>query len=338
MFENKEYHYPELNKLIDTTTIDDLSNINEMKIICFHVNNKGKYPFFQFLLYNYLSGIPLVGKMDYEFGFPKIQKEDFPCVAEYIKFGLMQMSSQIVIRNDNDIEIKGYYNRNNVCYVFVDISKINLESQFLEKNSEFWMVLLSEIINTKSVCNIKINDEAVDFFIHYYRNFTLENPIEKTMYSHPDVVYEGSHFKAVEFRDMFGISKKDDIYGNQYYITYCIENAFRDGGWSKSFLPETKHDKLITDNSYGRYIQGGINRIAVLTDKIIYLSPLSEIEKTEEYIDGLFKNYDTIYIEIPEKSFILIRDYDQQIPLSYHKINKISLKESWDLMNEYSIL
>ena len=353
MFENNVYTYTRLDDLFITDTdvndylVEHNFNVN-INIICFNINNKGKYPFFQFMLHNYLSGVPFIGQMQNKFSFPSMGCKD--CTSDDLYSNLITHVSDNLLKtyhniqlDPSKIELKGYYENNNELYAFVDVSKISVEPCLLYKNTEYWFVLLTEITNNQSVCDMKINKEVINFFITHCSYFFLENPEEHTLYPHPDVIYDGSHLKKADFQNVFGISKKDDIYGKQYYLTASLDNAFRNGGWNNTFSPEYKYDKLITDNEFGRYIQGGINRIAILSDKIIYKTiPIVDVNDDQpinEFVDSLFTLYDTIYIEdLDKQPTILIKEYSQQIPLSYHKINKFSLQESWNEGKEYSII
>ena len=346
MFENNVYNYPGLDKLLEPV-VNDLGKYNyNINIICFHINNKGKYPFYQFMLQNYVSGIPFIGHIQNNLSFPSMYCKQFTSddlssnIIMNVYDNLLKMHNNIQV-DPNNIEIKGYCESNGEYYVFIDISKISLESCFLYKNSECWFALLTEIVNNQSVCDIMINKDVTQFFKTHYISFLLENPVDQTYYPHPDVIYDGCHFKTTDFQNIFGISKKDDIYGKQYYLNFLLEKAFRNGGWSQTFAPEYKYDKLITDNEFGRYIQGGINRVAVLSDKIILktMPDVNDGQSSIEFIDHLFTLYDTIYIgDIYQPPTILIKEYSQQIPLSYHKINKISLQESWNECHKYSIM
>lgn len=355
MFEKNLYQYSGIEMLIQEQEKEQNEIIYSVNIVCFYINNEGKYPFFQFMLYNQLAGFPFLGNIETNLVLPSfiynkeyceeemntiVVKEVENNLQKYLSMDYNNSNNNNI--NENAIDIKGYYKNSNIFYAFVDISKIVLDSYFQGKNSEIWFGLLSEIINNEHICNIKISHDTTQFFNYHYSSFLLDDPINKVCYPSPDIIYEGSHFKHVEFRDMFGISKQNDKYGNQYYVNASIEKAFRNGGWSKTLKPETKYGKLITDNSFGRYIYGGINRFAILTDKIVYTTEkdLNLEVQDSEYIDTLFNDYDTIYIKTECEPYLLLKDFCQQIPLSYHKINRISLKETYhpDNTNEYSIL
>ena len=61
---------------------------------------------------------------------------------------------------------KGFVKKNNNFYVFFDFSSFNIESHNLSRTNDLWLVLIDEIVNHKSICNFKIEQSVVDFFIN----------------------------------------------------------------------------------------------------------------------------------------------------------------------------
>jgi hypothetical protein len=128
-------------------------------------------------------------------------------------------------------------------------------------------------------------------------------------------------------------------------------------------------DKLITDNENGRYLKGGIVRFALFAGKTKYIEnmpndPIDESEIKKNRIqdtnlntayeiltlrisdhDGLWSNsYDSVYlcdIELDDGSILhdthilALKEYNQQVPLSYHYIDKSKLHEKFN-PNDYS--
>jgi hypothetical protein len=306
---------------------DIIGKNNNINLVFYHVNRETVYPFYQIMLYNYNCNIPFIGYKEQNLVLPSINYFDQikinDVIIDYLKDNLLPIEYPV---NDNELEkiqINGYYIYNNEIYIFIDISIINLDRLFLNKDSNIWFALLTEIINTSHVCNIHINNEVTMFFIQNIDNLKL-NTIDNIIYPFPDIVYVGNYFNKVEFQNMFGISKSEKKYGNHYYFTYLLSEAFKNGAWTENNRPIKRFDKLITDDDYGRYIEGGINRIAILLDKHTYIlekeaDELIYLEKWDDFI----LDYDCVFIiQKNDEILILLQDIKRQHSLSYHKINK----------------
>lgn len=290
-----------------------------VKLLCYNINSLGKFPFIQFLLMS--SGVnPFFNNGIENLFCPILNNYNEEYILKLVSIYVSHIAHEVT----SDITITGCYEYNDIRYIFIDISKINIECIFLNKYSEIWMALPSEIINNRHICNIPIEDELRNLFLNNPKLYTLSN-ISKKNYPIPDIVYSGSHFKATEFQGVFAVSKKEGKYGKYYYFNSSLQTAFREGGWSKDFLPEYKYEELITDNEYGRYICGGINRIALLLEDICVTDGNTSYE------------CDSFIICSTGEPVILVKDYNQQIGLSYHKIHKKTLGEQWNENAHYSI-
>jgi hypothetical protein len=325
-----------------TTILTDLSNLqlnhSDIKIICYHVNNSGKFPFIQIMLHNYSVVLPFIEETNQNFQIPTINTKNPQEICEKISMYLQTMGINIEDNSISKINIKGYLEINNNYFVFVDVSQLAIDGLFLRKNNEYWFALLTEIINNQNICDIQMDIDTIHFFTDYHHLFLLENSHENTNFPLPNVAFSGCHFKLSEFRSVFALEKQKTKFGEHYCFTYSLKNAFKNGAWSKTNAHEYKYDKLITDNEYGRYIEGGINRYAILMDKMDFIdeSELLIQENPEEFIEGKLLDYDSIQISCKD-TFIIIANYNQQISLSYHKINKYFLYDKYQENNKYDI-
>jgi hypothetical protein len=190
-------------------------------------------------------------------------------------------------------------------------------------------------------------------------------------YEIPIVGYVGKPTpEKMNFVLTFGESAKNKsaILGPYYYFT-DFYHAIRQGGWSNDYKPEKIHDKLTTDHENGRYLKGGIVRFALFCGKTKYIENMpndpndeSEIKKqriqdttlnrNHELLtlrisdhDGLWTNlYDSAYLSnielddgtiLEDTPVLVIKEYNQQIPLSSHYIDKTKLNEKFN-PNDYS--
>jgi hypothetical protein len=179
--------------------------------------------------------------------------------------------------------------------------------------------------------------------------------------------------KNLNFTYTFGVTKKqsDAILGPYYYFT-DFKNAIRQGGWTANEKPEIKYNTLITDNEYGRYIKGGVVRIVLFLGKTKVKINLKTDEIDESQIkserltnsgldlnyeklsmrisdhDGLWaKMYDSVLldtVELDDGSMLkdtpmyVCKEYEQQLPLSYHYLNKKNIGEKYNANNDFSIM
>lgn len=316
----------------------DNDSIKYVKLLCYHINDSGKFPFIQFLLCNNHNpffnvtntlDLPLLDVSDQDIE---------TAVKNKIEYYLTTINCKV---NDiNDIVVNGIYTKTDNYktdnYILVDVSKIDINGLFLNKKSEVWFVLTNEIINNIKVCNIPIDKNVYELFLNEYKLFALMNPMTTQLYSNPDVAYSGSFYKQTEFQSIFGVTKMNKQYGEQYYFLLSFNDVFKYGGWTENEEPLTKFNKLITDNEYGRYISGGINRVAVLTENNTCINKDDKLKELS-FENKEFENKDSVIVFIDKIPYIIVKDYEQQISLSFHKIDKSTLGKQWDTNNCYSI-
>lgn len=306
--------------------------IEDVILVPFKINFNCKNPFNTFLLINDFSN---------SLNFPYINvshanedSENFLSIIHCYLYSLFLSNSQSdFLKYDletfiSEIEFKGLYFYENNVYAFIDLTKLEINNDLINRNSNYWFALLDEIINTRKICDIPVNYHVIEFFLNnnefiYFKNSKNEQ-IEI-----PSVVYTGSHDKKLQFTFMFGNAPSDNnsILSSGFYFTNYI-NAFRQGGWSKDYKPEFKYDKKITEeddlNTNGKYTKGGIIRYALfLGNNLVKMNyPSDAIDESEikrnklklengcndDYIyekmtlrisdhDGLWKqNYDSVYL------------------------------------------
>jgi hypothetical protein len=237
------------------------------------------------------------------------------------------------------------YDKEDRPYAMIDITGIDISRLLLNRNSLSWFLLSSEIINKQSACNIQVDLETVKLFSDIPELGILRNRLTNEVFIIPDAVYSGSEFKLVEFNSVFGNRKMKEYEscGEYFYFYKCFCDATLDGGWIKGgglkiidlnekMNTHNGSGRLIVDNEYGKYIQGGINRYALFTEGKIYLENEEEFSLTDEKI---MCDIEDPYIIIcytgnhKIKPDILVKNYENFIPLSYHKLNTVLLDEKF---------
>jgi hypothetical protein len=360
------YNYPIKNILVkDFDSFIDAGDYSQIFLCIYNINTIGKYPFLQYLLSN--NGLNCLGLPVLPI-FSSFNKNNLISYSKVFLSGILQLADFEDF--STKIVFDGFYEYSNNLYIFFDISKfeININDTYSQHPIRF--ALTDEIINHRNICNIQINDDTIMFFLKNKSiNYIYDEKNEP--YETPVVGYVGkSTSEKLNFVLTFGESAKNKsaILGPYYYFT-DFYNAIRQGGWSKNYKPEYMYDKLITDTENGRYLKGGIVRFALFGGKTKYIENMpndpndeSEIKKQRledpnlNYIheiltlrisdhDGLWTNtYDSAYlsnIELDDGSFLeetpilVIKDYNQQVPLSAHYVDKSKLHEKFN-PNDYS--
>ena len=314
MVEENEYRLPFLDKLIDNELhVDSYHETQLIKVICYHVHVNAAYPFIQVMLYNNGTSLSL------------------PCLDRTISSITNTLINEISFVLDLQIETdkckikpQGFLDgEDSVRYFFVDLSALpNITGVFLQNDTSIWFGLLNELINNKMIYNLSVNKDVCDFFYNHYDLFVLDNSSTGLKYPLPDVVYYGTHFKITEFQNEFGINKQKRKLGEYFYYTYALEDA----------IEECAKDNQEYVASI--FMGGGINRVALLLDNMLYLNE-EDIDKRDDYetyISGLMEVYDSIFVYSKHKSFILMKDIHRQVSLSYHKIeDTVMSRDSWGL-------
>jgi hypothetical protein len=272
---------------------------------------------------------------------------------------------------EKTLQYKGYIETNHNIYIFYEQSQ-NYLLEKLEYKSLWWWASIFEIINNKKILNFSIDRTVYSIFYKqplltclFKNNKRLEQPI---------IGYFGSHKSYISFIATLGLPKQSPmaILGPYYYF-YTYYGAGRGAIWSSTRKQKFIDDKEITVNEYGVYDQGGIVRYAMFGDKMKYFlnrdtddddtSQISqEAQKTAPFIKSTLKirdvdgkwadDHNMAYIgNVLIKSDkhkdreltiqIAVRDYYQQVPLSYHYIDttefsKLSGDEAYNLPYEFT--
>ena len=338
--------------------IKEKPNVNtqtNVYICAYNINQTGKKPFLQFMLKKY---------PEYMFD----DMVTFPYFTyfgdnENVLDECSEILNKILLiyNKEEKYNYHGYLKQASDLYVFYDISDYDINLQELSRVNLYWLVLPDEIINHGSICGFRIDNHVTNFFMkNTIFNFLYDNDGSKI--EMPIVAYNGMHSSMLYFTSIFGILKSgdDSIAGPYYYFT-SFNKAFEKGGWSKDGKPEFKYDKKITAGDTGRYDKGGIIRFALFAGltNVPLNHPDDEIDESEfkkriidddlrqyavktmrvsDHCGNWTKDYDSIYIgrlELDDGSILedapywVMKQYEQQTPLSIHHIDKRALGEVW---------
>jgi hypothetical protein len=338
-YEGKSHLKLELNK--------DISSYNEINIFAYTVNVRGIAPFKQVILSK--SGI------NNNLTFPKVpifKNLETIELIEYTKFCLygFLMFENYEIYNELVI-FDGFYEYNKNLYLFFDITKCEIELYDIYKNSNLWFCLIDEIVNHKNICNIKICHTVTEIF-NYESDLCFLADENDNYYDIPIVGFVSKPEKKLNYTYIFGEIKgdKNNILGPYYYFK-DFYNAFKEGN----------------DNST-EFIKMGIVRFAIFVGNVKYIEnyPNDQIDESEtkklrlldQSLDQCLERltiritdhdgkwadkYNSVYlgnVELDDGNFlnkriIVVKEYQQQVPLSFHYINDKTTHYSKD---DYSIL
>ena len=326
--------------MLDLIDWNDNSPMCFLNILCYHIDSQHKYPFLQFIM----EKIPDNNIVKEQFILPYLfltdKKGDVKMnILDKVRNLLIVMGCDHTKVTDNMYKGILFGEKGEPSYAMVNISGIDIYGLNLKRNTSAWFILPSEIINTKKVCNIRIDSDITNIFTDIPQMSCLVNPKDDKSYILPDVVYTGGEMKRVEFNSVFG-NRKSKVYkscGEYYYFYRSFDEAVKEGGWKDN----DSKDNDSKDND--KYIQGGINRYALFTQGKIYLESEKEFSLSDETIENLYPEPTLLICYIGEKNTcpnILVKDYDSFVSLSYHMLNKSTLKDDYSEMykNEYMIV
>lgn len=370
--EKMYYNYSIKNFLIkDVSMFADTDEYSQIILCVYTINTSGKFPFLNFLLYNNgdnklsLPVLPL---------FNSFNRNNLTAYSKVFLSGILQNDNFEDF--NTKIEFDGFHEYEKDLYLFFDITNYSLNINEIYLSSHIRFCLTDEIINHRHVCNIQVDNNTTNFFL---KNESINYLYDKQneAYEIPVVGYVGKPTpEKLNFVFTFGESAKNKsaFLGPYYYFT-DFYYAIRQGGWTRDYKPEKIYDKLVTDNENGRYNKGGIVRFALFTGKTKYIENMPNDPNDKSSIkrdrlndpllntkyevltlrisdhDGIWaETYDSAYLGnielddgslLEETPILVLKDYNQQIPLSYHFIDKTKLEDRFNTNSsreKYSIV
>jgi len=317
---------------------NELFEYCDINIFAYTINKEKKYPFQQILLAKSVSSSGLI--------FPKVplfnnfNKNELIDYTKVCLFGFLSLENYEIF--NELIKFDGFYEYNNNLYLFFDLTENKINLYDIYNNSSLWFGLINEIVNHKNICNIKISESVSNFF-QENQDFCFLLDDEDCIYELPIVSFMSCTEKKLKYNYMFGQTKEDknQILGPYFYFKDYY-TAFEEAG------------SLIKDN-----MKMGLVRFAIFAGNVKYIENYpndqvdeSEIKKQRLQDPNLDQNierltmrisdhdgkwadkYDSAYlgnVELDDGSYlnkliVVVKEYEQEIPLSYHYINKNTLK------------
>jgi len=310
---------------------DEIMTFNKVNIFAYKVDNSVNIPFLNILLHK--------PKGDNTIILPEVNifKKFEP--YELISYSKVYLFRLCLLDNfDNFTEkliFNGFYIYDNNLYLFFDITNCNIRVNDIYNNSHLWFGLIDEIVNHKNICNIKIDENVTNLFTLNDKLCFLNNENDES-YEIPIVGFIGTSKEKANFKSIFGesVQNKNAILGPYFYFTN-FSNAFT----SKSsdcivrfalFIGKVKY----IENKVDDIIDESETKKCRLQDTN-FEQNLENLTMRITDHDGKWANtFDSVYLGkieldngeyLKDTPLIVVRDYEQQIPLGYHYINKKTL-------------
>ena len=308
---------------------------NTLNILCYHINTDSKYPFLQFML----EKIPFCHDIVKEqLILPYIREVSSEIqILDKIKLYLQNLGCNTDVLDES--AYKGIiFGENKLAYALVNISCVDINYMKIFRDSCAWFVLSNDIVNTKQICNIPIDDSLVELFTSVPELGVLFNSTTLKPYILPESVYSGGEYKEVEFNGIFGQTKQK-VYNcdNYFYFYSTFGNAVKDGGWNNSNASHNKSGRLCVENNnqYFKYIHGGINRYALFTDDTrLYMQEDPYVTLTQEILETVYTESCIFITQSNNNPDILVKEHSIFFPLSYYGLNKRILGEYYKIDDE----
>ena len=341
--ESPNYYNYKAKRNLQLELPEDLNAYENIYICAYDVNNAAKYPFQRFLLVNDIFSDTLV--------FPQVKIFKGISSQEMINFAKVNLFTILLEDNfekfDENLEYNGYFSKvddDNDLYLIFDITKCNVQLNDIEKNiNTVWLALLDEILNHKHLCNMIIHYKLANFFT-LNEDFCFLLDENNRSYEIPVVGYVGKPESKLNFTYTFGqtMDNKTGVLGPFYYFSNYL-NAFDDAVKFNDGKQGLVRFALFLGNT--KYIENQQNDN--IDDSEIMSQRLEDdtLDQTHEWLtmritdhDGKWsESYNSAYlgyIELDNGTFlnrptIVLKEYNQQMPLSYHYVNKKTLKNGY---------
>jgi len=322
------------------STVDELLDVGQtykVSICAFEVDNQHKYPFLKYLLYKNKA----INKCQFPpFYITRDKSKDIMTkatnIVNQLLVNLAQAPEQYVF---NGFKV---FDNNNI-YMFFDVTECAIKHvELLWSTNNIWFAIIDELVNTKSICNISIDECATNLFVKTNELCYLQNR-QNENYILPEIAYVARDEAKLHFTFVFGVSKSlnSSMLGAYYYFT----------NYKNALITHLPADDEPASNVSQNLFSRGIVRFALFIEKPKMIQNLpndpidnSEIKKERERDNNLGEellnrisdhngtwtaDYDSAYIGnillddgnyLKNTPIVVVRDYEQQVSLSYHYI------------------
>jgi len=354
-FPDNYYKY-DLNNVLETDFNNlQLSSSTFIYACCFRVisskpNKIIQNPFLEYLLYKYPSSKSSHSNLCI-FPFRLLGNDTFKLCKKKLMKDL----------NYSNMDSLGYIQNSKGVFLFFEIPYKKYKVGLLNKNSQLWWTSIHEICNTKKILNFPIHNSVTKLFLNNSGLIFLKNK-NKINIQIPTIAYYTESKQLLPYISIMGIkSSSSKTFGPYYHFTN-YKQLFR-GAWSSNYKKREIDNKNITDQN-GLLKNPGFVRFAIFTNKervVLYrqtdpffdyiknLDTSNNLNKTKIPRIKWDKNYDSIIVSnfkfknlsgyFQTNTLFVEKSFDSFTSLSYHYIDKKSLKPNWDpFYDNYTII
>lgn len=284
-------------------SIDDTKNYHTVFVCAYKIIDDGMQPFIQYLLHKN-SKTDILDFPNFIYTSPE----------HSINYSTLLLNKYLFKYNaeSNTYFSNCIYNGSadylNNLYLFFDITNCKVNIYDVYSDNKIWFAIMDEMVNHKHLCDFEINSSISDFFVNNASFIFIQNENNQN-YELPIIAYINSKKEKVVFIYTFGVIKIKTILGNNYIFTN-YDNSIQNNGADAFNL---------TEEQYTNNLTFGIVRFALFL-KVSY----ANLTNTMEGFNNWENHYDSLSIssiEIENKNYssvTIIKDYEQQYPLSYH--------------------
>jgi hypothetical protein len=314
-----------------------------IKFIFFTVNTKGVLPFLLFLFYKQVNHGGKGIKGNETFIIPELKKDQ---IDEYDKYNAKNLSDIVISKlflnmHDNDKPTyrgyKTYHDGSYLFFEYIPTETISQVERFNRRDTLIWATV-SEIVDDKKILNFDIEPASSDFFINHLDVISLYRYGGVLKHETPIISYYGGYNKTTNYTAVFGVSKRSNYASlGPFYYFASYSNAMRYAIFSATNSPVKIDGKLITIDEKGRFDKGGMVRFALFVGKMkLYDNKgkpdmVHQINVKKEPVTSWIDDYNSAFVGLYELNHegkkiynhakYVVKQYAQQIPLTYHYVN-----------------
>lgn len=306
---------------------------DNLYMCAYNVNNQSKYPFQRFLLvnteYNKTMSFPRV-KITKKFN---KNTDEFLNFVKVSLFGLFQLYMDNFSVFNSELAFNGFYEYENNLYMFFDVTDCNIRLNDVYKSNNLWFATIEEIINVKYFCDMPIGKDITNFF-SCNESFCFLLDDKNNNYEIPMIGYVGKSDAKVKYTYIFGETKNDDngMFGPYYYFTNFFNSLNKE--YAVRFAIFVGFTKYIENEKFDS-IDNSETKKQRLKDKTVDQNFERLTMRITDYDGKWTEHYDSVIlgkIELDNGSYIkapiiVVKEYEQQTPLSYHYVNKTTIVE-----------
>lgn len=324
--------------------------IKGVKFVIYTINTSSVIPFLLFLFYKKNTkneeiftlpeiSINVIDKLDDN----DFKKKSIKSISEYVISKIFENFSQ----TDKPYYM-GYKLYDNEYYLFFEYNlnnnhniDDNVAVKFKRHDKLIWTTV-SEIIDDKKILNFDIHDKSCKFFINNPDIITVYKDGGVLKHEIPTALYYGGHRTITNYVAVFGVSRRSTYASlGPYYYFANYENAMRYAIFSANNKPVQIDGKYITIDDHGRFDKGGLVRFVVFIGKMklyddkghpnvihkINIKKEPETSWVDDYNSAFTGLYEITNKENTNDGIIytqakyVVKQYNQQVPLSYHYVN-----------------